>query len=220
MNEKVLKHQTTETRVSERPEENGPRKTEDERGGAANRHRAGDERGDERGAGHHSAGGVAIHSAGDDERSADDHQRSAEADAQSVSRHRLWCDTTCTHSTGGAGGYTRRDGARGHERSAGEHEHCPEHESETDGASERAAQDGGRSASDTTHSGYDLSCTGSAGDNDTNDTDDWLNATNHRALWRGGEWSRPEEGREESDGHEAPLEDGESRKRTATRGVV
>ena len=37
---------------------------EDERGGAANRHRAGDERGDERGAGHHSAGGVAIHSAG------------------------------------------------------------------------------------------------------------------------------------------------------------
>ena len=137
----------------------------------------------------------------------DDHQRSAEADAQSVLRHRLWCDTTCTHSTGGAGGYTRRDGARGHERSAGEHEHCPEHESETDGASERAAQDGGRSASDTTHSGYDLSCTGSAGDNDTNDNYDWPNATNHRALWRGREWSRPGEGREDSnDGHKTPLE--------------
>ena len=102
----------------------------------------GDERGDERGAGHHSAGGVAIHSAGDDERSADDHQRSAEA----------------------------------------EHEH----EGDTDRASERDAQDCGRSAGDTTHSGYDLSCTGSAGDNDTNDTDDWLKATNHRTLWRGG----------------------------------
>ena len=86
VNEKVLKHQTTETRVSERPEENGPRNTEDDSGDAANRHRTDDERGDERGAGHHSAGGVAIHSAGDDEQSADDHQRSAEADAQSVCR--------------------------------------------------------------------------------------------------------------------------------------
>ena len=129
-------------------------------------------------------------------------------------------DTSCAHSTGGAGGYTRRDGARGHERSAGEHEHCPEHKSETDHASERDAQDCGRNASDTTHSGYDLSCTGSAGDNDTNGNYDWPNATNHRTLKRGGEWSRPEEGRYESNGHETPLHDGESSKRTATRGVV
>ena len=124
--------------------------------------------------------------------SAEDHQRSAEADAQSVSRHRLWCVATCAHSTGGAGGYTRRDGARGHEQSAGEHEH----ESETDRASERDAQDCGRSAGDATHSGYDMSCTGSTGDNDTNDTndtDDWPNATNHRTLKRGGEWTRLEE---------------------------
>ena len=87
VNEKVLKHQTTETRVSERPEENGPRKTEDERGGAANRHRAGDERGDERGAGHHSAGGVAIQGAGAAGRQDGSGLRLAEArEAQAATR--------------------------------------------------------------------------------------------------------------------------------------
>ena len=85
------------------------------------------------------------------------------------------------------GGHVEESHGRGDE--ADEHEH----ENETDRACERDAHDCGRSAGDATHSGYDLSCTGSAGDNDTNDTDDWPNATNHRTLWRGREWSRPEE---------------------------